>query len=91
MASIKVPVKVQVDALEEAEKLIEENCNEIYNKAIDDCYNNVLELCNYLIKIHNRDFKNAKSDKYKYDLSRDARTMNRDFNMTLDSILELKK
>ncbi len=51
-------------------------------------YKEVLDLFNYRIRMHNHDFDNAKDKQYQYDLSRDAREFNANFNMVLDIIKE---
>lgn len=57
-------------------------------QALVEVYEEIRNLFNYRIRTHNRDFENAKSEQYKYDLSRDAREFNANFNMVLDSIKE---
>ena len=57
-------------------------------QALVEVYEEIRNLFNYRIRTHNRDYENAKSEQYKYDLSRDAREFNANFNMVLDSIKE---
>ena len=58
-------------------------------QALTEVYEEIRNLFDYRIRIHNRDFENAKSEQYKYDLSRDAREFNANFNMVLDHIKEM--
>lgn len=55
-------------------------------QALEEIYEELRNLFNYRIRRHNHDFDNAKSEQYKYDLSRDAREFNANFNMVLDTI-----
>lgn len=55
-------------------------------QALEEVYEEIRNLFNYRIRMHNRDYDNADSEKYKYDLSRDAREFNANFNMVLDRI-----
>ncbi len=57
-------------------------------QALEEVYQEVKDLFTYRIRTHNHDFDNAKDEKYKYDLSRDAREFNANFNMVLDIIKE---
>ena len=57
-------------------------------QALEEIYQEIRDLFIYRIRMHNNDFDNAKDEKYKYDLSRDAREFNANFNMALDTIKE---
>ena len=57
-------------------------------QALEEVYEEIRDLFNFRIRIHNRDYENAESEQYKYDLSRDAREFNANFNMILDLIKE---
>lgn len=58
-------------------------------QALEDVYERIRALFNYRIRIHNKDFDEAKDERYKQDLSRDAREFTIDFNMILDEIKEM--
>ena len=58
-------------------------------KALEEVYEKIRALFNYRIRIHNKDFDGAETEKYRYDLSRDAREFNANFNMILDAIKEM--
>jgi len=58
-------------------------------QALEEVYENIRNLFNYRIRIHNRTYDDAKSEQYKYELSRDAREFNANFNMVLDDIKEM--
>ena len=58
-------------------------------QALEEIYENIRNLFNYRILIHNRDYNNARDNQYKYDLSRDAREFNANYNMVLDRIKEM--
>ncbi len=56
-------------------------------QALEEVYQELRNLFNYRIRIHNYDYDNAEGDEqYKYDLSRDAREFNANFNMVLDIV-----
>ncbi len=57
-------------------------------QALEEVYEEIRNLANWRIRVHNKDFDNAKDEKYKYDLSRDAREFNSNYNMVLDCIKE---
>ncbi len=57
-------------------------------QALEEIYQELRELFNYRIRMHNHDFDNAKTEQYKYELSRDAREFNANFNLVLDTIKE---
>ena len=58
-------------------------------QALEEVYEGIRDLFNWRIRLHNRDFDNAKDERYKYDLTRDAHEFNANFNMTLDHIKRL--
>lgn len=58
-------------------------------QALKEVYQIVKELFSYRIKMHNSDYDNARDNQYKYDLSRDAREFNANYNMILDRIKEM--
>jgi hypothetical protein len=58
-------------------------------QALEEVYEKIRNLFNYRIRINNNDYDNAESERYKYDLSRDAREFNANFNMVLDHIKEM--
>lgn len=58
-------------------------------QALEEVYEEIRILYNYQIQIHNRDYDNADDEKYRYDLSRDAREFTANFNMILNRIKEM--
>lgn len=58
-------------------------------QALEEVYQEIRDIFNCRIRMHNHDFDNAKDEQYKYDLSRDAREFNANFNIILDKIKEL--
>lgn len=58
-------------------------------QALEEVYEKIRNLFSYRIRIHNNDYDKAESERYKYDLSRDAREFNANFNMVLDQIKEM--
>ena len=69
-------------------KALDEAVKSGRKQALEEVYKEILDLFNRRIRIHNRDFDNAKSEQYKYDLSRDAREFQANFNMVLDGVQE---
>ena len=57
-------------------------------QAYQEMYQDIKSMFEIRIRTHNRDFDNAESEQYKYDLSRDAREFNANFNMILDKLKE---
>ena len=57
-------------------------------QAYQEMYQDIKNMFEIRIRTHNRDFDDAKSEQYKYDLSRDAREFNANFNMILDKLKE---
>ena len=82
-------VNMTIKALEQEPILEVDEAMKLGRKrALEEVYEDIRNLFNYRIRIHNRDYENAKSEQYKYDLSRDAREFNANFNMVLDCIKE---